>query len=47
MVTKVQALKKLMEDNDGVASLKYIYSKIEKFYPNIKAPKDWGFECCK
>ena len=40
-ITKVKALVQLMNDNGGAASWKYIYDNIEKYYPNIKAPKDW------
>ena len=34
-MTKVQAIKKLMEDNEGLASLSLIY-KYEEYYPNAK-----------
>ena len=40
-ITKVKALAQLMNDNGGAASWEYIYDNIEKYYPNIKAPKDW------
>ena len=40
-VTKVKALLSLMNDNEGAASWNYIYDNIEKYYPNIKVPKDW------
>jgi len=35
-MTKVQAIKKLMEDNEGLASLSLIYKYIEEYYPNAK-----------
>lgn len=40
-VTKIDAIARLLEDNGGAAAWKYIYDNIEKYYPNIKAPKDW------
>ncbi|MDR0521430.1 MAG: hypothetical protein LBH00_06215 [Planctomycetaceae bacterium] len=40
-MTKVEALQQLMHENGGVASWQYIYDNIERYYPNIKAPKDW------
>ena len=40
-VTKVKALLSLMNDNEGAASWNYIYDNIEKYYPNIKVPRDW------
>ncbi len=40
-MTKVEAIIKVLEDNNGIANWKIIYSNIEKFYPNIKNPKDW------
>ena len=40
-MTKVEAIKKLMEDNEGVASWSLIYEDIEKYYPNAKKSKDW------
>jgi hypothetical protein len=40
-MTKVEAIKKLMEDNEGLASWSLIYSKIETYYPNAKKSKEW------
>jgi len=40
-MTKVQAIKKLMEDNEGLASLSLIYEYIEEYYPNAKKSKHW------
>ena len=40
-MTKVQAIKKLMEDNEGLASLSLIYKYIEEYYPNAKKSQHW------
>lgn len=40
-MTKVGAIRRLMEGNGGVASWKYIYDNIEKYYPGIKSSKEW------
>ena len=40
-MTKVEAIKKVMEDNGGVASWKIIYKNIEKYYPSIKSSISW------
>lgn len=40
-MTKVEAIKKLMQDNGGVASWKYIYDNIEKYYPAAKVSQEW------
>lgn len=40
-MTKVDAIKALMEANGGTASLKNIYDNIEQFYPAAKVSKDW------
>lgn len=40
-MTKVDAIKALMEANGGTASLKNIYDNIERFYPAAKISKDW------
>lgn len=40
-MTKVDAIKKVMEDNGGAASLEIIYENIEKYYPDAKKSKDW------
>lgn len=39
--TKASALISLLGDNGGAASWNDIYDNIERYYPNIKAPKDW------
>jgi hypothetical protein len=40
-MTKVDAIIKVLEDNNGVAVWSIIYSQIEKYYPEIKRQKDW------
>lgn len=40
-MTKVEAIKKVLEDNGGVAIWSIIYNQLENYYPKIKAPKDW------
>ncbi len=40
-MTKIEAIKKVMEDNNGIASWAIIYKEIEKYYPNIKASQEW------
>jgi hypothetical protein len=40
-MTKVQAIKILMKDNDGLASWSLIYENIDKYYPNAKKSKEW------
>jgi len=40
-MTKVEAIRKLMEDNGGVAAWRYIYDNIEKYYPQAKSAKAW------
>ncbi|NDK56730.1 HNH endonuclease [Pontibacter fetidus] len=40
-MTKVDAIKQVLEDNGGVAIWSIIYNQIEKYYPNIKNQKDW------
>lgn len=40
-MTKVDAIKKLIEENGGVASWKYIYDNIEKYYPAAKTSQEW------
>lgn len=39
--TKVQAIIEVLKENGGVASWRYIYDHIEKYYPAAKAAKDW------
>lgn len=40
-MTKVDAIKKVLEDNNGLAIWSIIYNQIEKYYPEIRKPKDW------
>lgn len=40
-MTKVQAIIRVLEDHNGIATWKIIYDEIEKYYPTIKSPKDW------
>lgn len=40
-MTKVDAITKLMQDNDGLADWTLIYKEIEKYYPNAKNSKEW------
>lgn len=40
-MTKVDAIKKVLEDNNGIAMWSVIYNQIEKYYPEIRKPKDW------
>lgn len=40
-MTKVDAIKALMKDNGGVASWKYIYDNIERYYPAAKSSPEW------
>lgn len=40
-MTKVEAIIKVMNDYNGIATLQLIYNEIEKYYPNVKNSKDW------
>ena len=40
-MTKVEAIKKVLEDNGGTASLTDIYKNIEKYYPTAKSSEQW------
>lgn len=40
-MTKVEAIKKVLEDNKGIATWNIIYNQLEKYYPEIKNSKDW------
>ena len=39
--TKIDAIKKLLQDHDGVASWQVIYDTIERYYPEAKRSDDW------
>lgn len=40
-MTKVEAIKKVLEDNSGVAVWNIIYNQLENYYPEIKRQLDW------
>ena len=40
-MTKVEAIKKVLEVNGGTASLTDIYNNIEKYYPTAKSSEQW------
>jgi len=40
-MTKVEAIKALMKEYNGVISLKILYSEIEKYYPGAKKSQEW------
>ncbi|MBR1375251.1 MAG: hypothetical protein IJ566_04115 [Cardiobacteriaceae bacterium] len=40
-MTKVEAIKRVMEDNGGTISLSELYKRITKYYPNATQAKDW------
>lgn len=40
-MTKVEAIKKVMEDNNGLANWPIIYNETGNYYPNIKKPLSW------
>ena len=41
-MTKVEAIKKVLEDNGGIATWEIIYNEIEKYYPEAKKSKEWS-----
>lgn len=40
-MTKVEAIKKLIEDSGGSVTWEMIYNNIEKYYPAAKTSKEW------
>ena len=40
-MTKVEAIKKVLEDHEGIATWEIIYNEIEKYYPKIKYSDEW------
>ena len=40
-MTKVDAIKRVMQDNGGTATWDIIYDNIEKYYPSAKASREW------
>ena len=43
-MTKVEAIQKVTEDNNGTASLEMIYQNFEKYYPKSKQSNEWEEE---
>jgi len=41
IITKVEAIKKVLEEFNGVATWEQIYENIEKYYPAAKVSKEW------
>lgn len=41
-MTKVEAIKKVLEDNGGIATWEIIYNEIEKYYPEAKVSREWS-----
>jgi len=41
MVTKVEAIRKVLEEHGGVATWEQIYENIEKYYPAAKSSREW------
>lgn len=42
MMTKVEAIKKVLEDNGGIATWEIIYNEIEEYYPEAKSSREWS-----
>jgi hypothetical protein len=40
-MTKVEAIKRLLEDSGGSATWGMIYTNIEKYYPSAKSSREW------
>jgi len=40
-MTKVDAIKRVMQDNGGTATWDIIYDNIEKYYPSAKTSREW------
>ena len=40
-MTKIEAVKKVLKNNNGIANLNTIYNEIEKYYEKIKNPIEW------
>lgn len=41
-MTKVEAIKKVLEDNGGIATWEIIYNEIERYYPAAKTSREWA-----
>jgi hypothetical protein len=40
-MTKINAIRKILEDNGGIATWDIIYRNVEKYYPSVKASDEW------
>ncbi len=40
-MTKIEAIKKVMNDNWWIANWKILYNELEKYYPDIKKSSEW------
>lgn len=40
-MTKVEAIKKILEAHNGIATWQIIYDDFEKYYPNLKTALEW------
>ncbi len=40
-MTKVEAIKQVLVDNNGIAVWSIIYNQLENYYPEIKRRKEW------
>jgi len=40
-MTKVEAIKALMNEHNGIITLEMLYNQIEKYYPNAKLSTEW------
>ncbi|MDR1544010.1 MAG: hypothetical protein LBS50_06310 [Prevotellaceae bacterium] len=40
-MTKIEAIRKVLEDHEGIATWEIIYNEIEKYYPAIKSSNEW------
>ena len=40
-MTKIDAIKKVLEDHEGIATWEIIYDEIQKYYPAIKSSNEW------
>ena len=41
MITKVEAIKKVLEEFNGIATWEQIYENIEKYKPSATKSKEW------
>ena len=40
-MTKVEAIRRVLENNNGTATWEIIYNNIDKYYPSIKSSTNW------